>query len=356
LGLAVLVGRLTGVQHSFWVIFGTLSVLRSNALTTGQFVARGILGTALGFGVGSAVIAVIGTNTTVLWVLLPVVVLVAGAAPAVISFTAGQAAFTLTLLILFNIIQPAGWRLGLVRVEDVVLGCAVSLAVGVLFWPRGAGAALRHALATAYVDTALYLDRAIEFGMFCCEFNRPAPAVPADEALRAVAASRRLDDAFRSYLAERGAKPVPLAEVTSLVSGVAALRLTADAALDLWRRDQHQAEGDRAAARAELLRTSHRIGDWYDELARSLADGTGVPVPLARDDAADGRFADAVRHDLFARDGHATATAVRMIWTGDHLDAARQLQAALVEPARAITDQQTLRPFAGIHPWRTAHG
>jgi Fusaric acid resistance protein-like len=356
LGLAVLVGRLTGVQHSFWVIFGTLSVLRSNALNTGQFVARGILGTVLGFGVGSAVIAAIGTNTTVLWVLLPVVVLVAGAAPAVISFTAGQAAFTLTLLILFNIIQPAGWRLGLVRVEDVAIGCGVSLVVGVLFWPRGAGAALRQALATAYVDTARYLDRAIEFGMLCCEFDRPAPAVPTDEAVRAVAASRRLDDAFRSYLAERGAKPVPLAEVTSLVTGVAALRLTADAALDLWRRDQHQAEGDRAAARAELLRTSHRISDWYDELALSLAHGAGVPVPLAHDDGADGRFVDAVRHDLFARDGHATATAVRMIWTGDHLDAARQLQAALVGPARAITDQQTLKPFAGIHPWRPARG
>jgi uncharacterized membrane protein YccC len=356
LGLAVLAGRLTGVGHSFWVIFGTLSVLRSNALNTGQYIARGILGTVLGFGVGAALLAVIGTNTTLLWLLLPPAVLLAGAAPAVISFTAGQAAFTLTLLILFNLIQPAGWRLGLVRLEDVALGCAVSLVVGLLFWPRGAGAALRQALATAYADTARYLDKAIEFGMLCCEFDRAAPAVPTGEAQQAVAASRRLDDAFRSYLAERGAKPVPLAEVTSLVTGVAALRLTADAALDLWQRDQHQAEGDRAAARAELLQTSRRINEWYDDLAVSLAHASGVPAPLAYDDAADGRFVDAVRHDLFARDGHATATAVRMIWTGDHLDAARQLQAALVGPARAVTDQRTLRPFAGIHPWHPTRG
>ena len=41
LGLAVLVARLTGVQHSFWVVLGTLSVLRSNALNTGQNVAAG---------------------------------------------------------------------------------------------------------------------------------------------------------------------------------------------------------------------------------------------------------------------------------------------------------------------------
>ena len=39
LGLAVLVADLSGVQHGFWVAFGTLSVLRSNALSTGQNLA-----------------------------------------------------------------------------------------------------------------------------------------------------------------------------------------------------------------------------------------------------------------------------------------------------------------------------
>src|SRR4029077_16432281 len=129
----------------------------------------------------------------------------------------------------------------------------------------------------------------IEFGMFCCEFGRPAPAVPTADALEAVAASRRLDDAFRSDLADRGAKPVPLAEVTSLVTGVAALRLTADAVLDLWQRDQHQAEGDRTAAGAELVQSSVRVNGWYDELAASLSDRHEVPVPLARDEDAGDR-------------------------------------------------------------------
>jgi uncharacterized membrane protein YccC len=354
LALAVLVAKETGVQHSFWVTFGTLSVLRSNALNTGQFVLRGVLGTAIGFVVGSVVVAVIGTNTAVLWVLLPLVVLFAGIAPAVISFTAGQAAFTLTLLILFNIIQPAGWHLGLVRVEDVALGCGVSLAVGLLFWPRGAGAALRRALAEAYADAVHYLHSAVTYGMFCCDSGAPAPAAPADEATRSAAASRRLDDAFRTYLAERGPKPVPLAEITSLVTGAAAVRLAGDAVLDLWQRDPRQAEGDRTAARSELLATSALVRGWYDELATSLAARHDVPAPLAHDKVADGRFVGAVRHDLLAQDGNATATAVRMIWTGDHLDAVRRMQAALVEPARATTDPRTLSPLAGIRPWRHA--
>ena len=80
----------------------------------------------------------IGIRPDLLWFLLPPAILLAGIAPAAISFAAGQAAFTLVLVILFNIIQPTGWRVGLLRIEDVGLGCLVSLAVGWMFWPRGA--------------------------------------------------------------------------------------------------------------------------------------------------------------------------------------------------------------------------
>ena len=145
------------MQHSFWVVLGTLSVLRSNALSTGQNVLRGLGGTVAGFVIGAIALAFIGTNTVLLWALLPVSILLAGIAPAVISFAAGQAAFTVVLVVLFNLIQPLGWRVGLYRVEDVAIGCAVSLVVGLLFWPRGAAAALRQAIAEAYQESARYL-------------------------------------------------------------------------------------------------------------------------------------------------------------------------------------------------------
>ena len=150
LAIAVLLADISGVQHSFWVVLGTLSVLRSNALSTGQTALRGVLGTAVGVVVGAALLLVIGTNAVALWALLPIAILVAGVAPAAISFAAGQAAFTITLVLLFNIIAPTGWTVGLLRIEDIAIGCAVSLVVGVLFWPRGASAALRRALAEAY--------------------------------------------------------------------------------------------------------------------------------------------------------------------------------------------------------------
>jgi len=338
LGLAVLVAKETGVQHSFWVVLGALSVLRSNALSTGQNVVRGLVGTVVGFIVGGVLVVLIGTNTTVLWVLLPLAVLFAGLAPAAISFAAGQAAFTVTLLILYNILLPAGWKLGLVRIEDIALGSAVSVAVGLLFWPRGAAAALGTTLAAAYSDSVRYLASAVEFGMGRCDFNVPSRPAPTDQAIRAAAASRRLDDAFRGYLAERGPKHAPLAEVTGLVNGAAGLRLAADAVLDLWQRDD-AAGGDRAAARQELLASTELMVDWYNGFAASLTGHGEVPEPLPRDELADGRLIEAVSHDLRRQDGRASATAARMIWTGDHLDAARRLQGILVGPARTARNQ-----------------
>ena len=335
LGLAVLAARLTGVQHSFWVVLGALSVLRSNALNTGQDAVRAMAGTVAGFIVGAALLAGIGTNTTLLWFLLPLAVFLAGVAPAVISFAGGQAAFTLTVVILFSIIQPTGWHVGLVRIEDVAIGVGVSLVVGVLFWPRGAAPALRQALAQAYADGAGYLASTVRSGMSRGDPSRPALPAVADDAARAAAASRRLDDAFRTYLAERGAKRFPLADVAGLVTGVAGLRLEADAVLDLWRGDDGQAGGDVAAARQEILGTADRVTGWYDGLASTISTGGELPQPLAHDTAADSRLIRAVRRDLLDNDGRASATAVRMIWTGDHLDVICRQQAAIISPARA---------------------
>jgi hypothetical protein len=334
LGLAVLVADVSGVQHGFWVVFGTLAVLRSNALSTGQNIVRAMVGTAIGFVLGGVLVYLIGTNTAVLWVLLPFVVLIAGLAPSTISFAAGQAAFTVTLLILFNILIPAGWKIGLLRIEDVAIGCGVSLAVGLLFWPRGAAAALGRALSQAYVVSAGYLADAVAYGVSCCDATGPASPPPREKSLRAAAASRRLDDTFRGYLSERGSKPLPLSEVTALVSGVAGVRLAADAVLELWAGGAARG-GDRSAARRELLSAAEHLTGWYEHFAGSLTGTEEVPDPLALDQVADGRLVDAVANDLGDSDGHATSTGVRVIWTGDHLDAVRRLQEALVIPARA---------------------
>ncbi|MCW2968839.1 MAG: hypothetical protein JWM71_2611 [Solirubrobacteraceae bacterium] len=328
LGGAVLVADRSGAQHSFWIVLGALSVLRSNALSTGQSVVRGLIGTTIGFAVGGALVLLVGTNPVVLWVLLPVAILVAGIAPS-ISFTAGQAGFTVTLLVLFNIISPAGLQVGIVRIEDVAIGCAVSLVVGTLFWPRGAAGALRRALAEAYADAAAYLRTAAESGV-----GEASPDDARAAGSRAAAAARRLDDAFREYLAERGRKRLSLAEVASLLTGVAGLRLTAEAVFDLWA----TRGGDRLdtpRAQLELIIATERVTNWYAAMAQAMAGAGTVPRALPHDGASARRLVEALSTDLepaAATPAAVNAQTVRLVWTSDHVDAARRLQ-ELVERA-----------------------
>jgi hypothetical protein len=90
------------------------------------------------------------------------------------------------------------------------------------------------------------------------------------------------------------------------------------------------------------LAGTEQMAGWYRDFAASLTGGGEVPEPMERDDVADRRLVDAVDRDLRGEDGQATATAVRMIWTGDHLDAARRLQAMLAEPARTAVGEHAL--------------
>jgi uncharacterized membrane protein YccC len=362
-GLAVLVAELLGVQHSFWVVFGTMAVLRSSAVRTGQNALSALLGTVGGIAVGGLLIYAVGSHTTALWVLLPVAIVFSGLAPAAISFAAGQAGFTAVLLILFNIIDPAGWTIGLVRIEDIAIGCAVSVGVGALVWPRGAGATLGQAMAEAFAESARYLRRAVEYGVTRCDTLVPTAPTPEDERRAAAAAARRFDDAFRGFLAERGTKHLPLADVTALLTAVAVLRLTADAILDLWAREEATPAGDRTAARTEILAAGTRMCDWYQATARALAGYGDVPGPLTRDDTADGSLLDAVRRDLSGEDTRGTGTAVKMIWTADHIDVARRLQTSVAAPAAAAAALQhrmntvTGRALPRRHPPHTGqHG
>ncbi|RAG87388.1 FUSC family protein [Streptacidiphilus pinicola] len=349
LGLAVLLANLTSVQHSFWVLLGTISVLRSNALNTGQNAMRAVLGTVVGSILGAGLLQLIGHHGNVLWLLLPVAVLFAGIAPAAISFTAGQAAFTVTLVVLFNVGQNPDWHIVLLRLQDIGLGCAVSVVVALFFWPRGAAAAVDRALAQAYTDSARYLSGAVSYALGHCETagTAPGPAQqePERESREAAASARRLDDAFRSYLAERGAKPVSLADMTTLVTGVVGLRLAADAVLSLWRDcARTRVSADQTEAHRAVLGAAARVTDWYRGLAASLDEHTPVPPPVPLRPEAAARLVASVRTDLVDRTGLATATAVRVIWTADHVDVARRLQPSLADAAHDGASQAAPAP------------
>ncbi|OLB91184.1 MAG: hypothetical protein AUI15_23260 [Actinobacteria bacterium 13_2_20CM_2_66_6] len=161
LALGVLVARLFGLEHAFWVVLGTMSVLRSNALATGRTTVQALAGTLLGFAVGGLFTLMFASNPFALWVAAPVAVFLAAYAPSAVSFVAGQAAFTVLLLILFNLLAPAGWKVGLVRIEDVAVGSAIGVVAGTLLWPRGARSDFAHSLSGLYRLVAVHLSEAL---------------------------------------------------------------------------------------------------------------------------------------------------------------------------------------------------
>jgi uncharacterized membrane protein YccC len=343
LAVAVAVARMTGVSHAFWVALGTMSVLRSNALGTGATALRAVAGTVLGFAIGTAIMLGVGAHTGALWFLLPLAVLVAGAAPSVFSFTAGQAGFTVMVIILFNILVPAGWKVGLVRVEDVVLGCVVSVVVGLLFWPRGATAAFGRALCDAYRTGSHALVTAVD------RLVSPGLDVPMQQAdRRSMASYHLLEEAYRQFLAERGAKVVPLSTATDLVTGAARLRLAAHtlAALPVHSlqmgeqpdaADISPASAAVAVAQAEVQSAAHRADAWYDGFGAVL-NGEREQLPPAERDDGELR-AHLIRAFDLASEEHDAARvrmALRLLWADEYLDDEQESQRDLADVAHPL--------------------
>ena len=281
LSAAVLIAELTQVQHGFWIVLAAMSVLRTTALTTGSTALRALGGTFVGFLVGAGLIYLFGTTSWHLWLLLPVTVVVAAYLPEAVSFTAGQAAFTVMVVILFNIIEPVGWTVGLVRIEDIALGCAAGLISGVLLWPRGAAAQIRQALGELYLQSASALERSVQRLASSGE-----PESRLDDVIgRARGASYRLDDALREYLAERGTKSVPVESLAAVCNGGNRVRLAAEAISGLCRTEEpitSTASPVRAAG-VELVGTASAAARWLQQTAEILEHPTpkADPAPAA---------------------------------------------------------------------------
>lgn len=323
LSLAVAIGQVADLQHAFWAVLAMVSTLRSRAVNTGFSLVQALGGTLIGIVAGGLFVAAIDDAPTLLWCALPFALLLAAYAPRAISFVAGQAAFSLAVLVIFNLIRPVGWQVGLVRIEDIAIGGAISLAVGLLLWPRGATALLRSSLATAYASSAAALDATVRARI-------RSTATPTDAALaRAVAAAvadaRRLDDALRQCLAEPGGTARDrFGELTRLVAGAGRVRRTGHS-LRSGRMLLPPTELDAAApgvaqARAALERELDELTAWLRALGAGIERTGPVPAP------------DAPPPPVPA----ALPATAPLAWTHQHLAALHRLEPPLAEAADAL--------------------
>ena len=131
---------------------------------------------------------------------------------------------------------PAGWRIGIVRVEDVAAGALIGLAVGAVAWPRGPEAAIGPAIADLLDASSRYLTRTLRvMADGQAGLNGAGPADPGGTDPAGLARARQsatsaaivAESAFAAYLATRPG-PAAVRETVSYLSASSRLWYAAD--------------------------------------------------------------------------------------------------------------------------------
>lgn len=336
LSLAVLLARVLRLDHAFWVVLGALSVLRTSALATGRTTIQALAGTLAGFAVGGIFAVAAGANHAVLWAALPLTVFFAAYAASAIGFVVGQAAFTLNVITLFNLISPAGWRVGLARIEDVAVGAGISIVVGLLLWPRGARETARRAVVGMYRAMVIYL--AISFDRLLGQGTR-------EDAVRArsiaVQGRDRAGEAFDQFLNEPPAKP-PGVETGAFLIGAGTYAIMIGDVANIVADGGYQAQGCAEGATAlrgqtqVMLDALLRVADWLESAAGAQASHAGISDEVPRE-------ASLACLRRWKEDPTAGRPAIAVVSAGELLGQLGVLVADLQEPAAAAAKAARVR-------------
>ncbi len=158
MGVAGLVSEVLPLQRSYWVPLTVAIVFKPDY---GSVFAR-----ALQRGIGTMVGAVAGAILLVLvhgtWLLIPFAVL-AALLPFGRSRNYGLLATFLTplVVVLIDLLSPAGWRLAEDRLIDTLIGCLIVLLIGFAPWPMSWYAFLPRQYAQTALDVRQYLEEAL---------------------------------------------------------------------------------------------------------------------------------------------------------------------------------------------------
>ncbi|HVX44505.1 MAG TPA: hypothetical protein VHC49_11500, partial [Mycobacteriales bacterium] len=144
------------------------------------------------------------------------------------------------------------------------------------------------------------------------------------DGIPAMAASLRLEDALRGFLAEQGTKYVPKEQLWRLVGGALRLRLTAYSLAGL----PHPSV-DPDPARGRLGEHSQRIARWYGDLAAELRRPT-----------ADRPIVTPEPHGPYPSDDVPAEHLSCTLWVGEHLRHLSEHLEDLTGPAAAVADRR----------------
>ena len=328
LAVAVFIAQRTGLQHGFWVVLGTFSVLRSNALGTGWSILSALAGTAVGIVVGA--LLVIGSARTKRCCgaccrsrcCSPPTRRGRSRSPP------ARRASPLSSSCSSTSSSPSAGAWGSFASRT---SRSASRSASGSVSSSGRGARVRSFGKTLPPRTRRGADYVVATARQLIEGASAADAARAGRA--ADAALHRLDDAFRQYLAERSATPINVEDVGALVGGASRVRRAAQSLTSLGM----MADGSHAtrALRREPRPRAARAPVVVRRARLRAGEQRPVPPPHIRDAEGGSRLLACVRDAARGRDEATVKAALVLLWASQHLDNLWRLEAHLGERANA---------------------
>jgi uncharacterized membrane protein YccC len=171
--VAAVLSEVVPLQRSYWVVLTVAIIVKPDY---GSVFARAVqrgAGTVVGAFLGAAILAVVPYGPLLL---VPFGVL-AALLPYGKSRNFGLSATFLTPLVvlLIDLLRPAGWRLAEDRLIDTLLACAIVLLVGYAPWPTAWQAHLPAQFAQTLRAVAAYMDEGLVTAWTAHQQGDPAP-------------------------------------------------------------------------------------------------------------------------------------------------------------------------------------
>jgi uncharacterized membrane protein YccC len=158
-GVAAVASEVLPLQRSYWVVLTVAIVLKpDNGSVFARALQRGI-GTIVGAVLGALILVVVPYGP---WLLFPIAVLAAGLPYGRLRNFGLVATFQAPMVVLLiDLLAPAGWRLAEERLVDTLLGCAIVLLVGYAPWPGSWHSHLPRQFAATVRDICRFMEVAL---------------------------------------------------------------------------------------------------------------------------------------------------------------------------------------------------
>lgn len=132
--LAELTVSVLQIPRGYWITLTALVALKPNFGGTSQTIVQRVIGTIIGGIIGSILVVLIESPMYSVVCILLLLFIAMSVRP--LSYSIFTTLLTPALVLLFNMVSPGGWEIGVLRIVDTFAGGMLALLGSYLLFPR----------------------------------------------------------------------------------------------------------------------------------------------------------------------------------------------------------------------------